>query len=344
MGVAQGFSMVNVKYQCQSARVEGADSTRQLKTDIAERHREGMDVTKGLQSDQAKLQACIRELQLACNGLSSEFKDLKQQMVDMEHREKEDAVTRHEASVGLNEDMSKMTVEVNQVLDAQRTEFATKIEAVAERNAVAHESVDNMKGTVDDLPRQIYNVTAQLQVRVQTIAEAVRILVDGPDVEEEEEVEEGEYIEERWTKGGIQFLKKQGKGQKMYKEMGSPETFTIVSKEQKKIVKEQAGLLWEDALEKEYVQQIPGWEWSEKGVQFLKSKGEELYKNANTPSVGQPIATEDQDFLKEELDLEWEAAIKEGYVKITEKKEEVEPEGSAKGSEAGSEAGSGHAG
>lgn len=187
-GNAQAFNMVNVKHQCRAVARETRDSTASIKSDVAERHRENMDITRSLSNDQVKLQSCIRELELACKGLKVEFTELEQKMLQVEMNENNDRLDREAASAGLNESMGTMTAEVSAALAEQQEEFAGQIETVQDKTTQASECIEMMKETVEGLPKQIHNVTRVLTARVATIAQATVMLAER-NREEQAEIE-----------------------------------------------------------------------------------------------------------------------------------------------------------
>merc|ERR1719213_1613265 len=94
-----------------------------------------------------------------------------------------------------------MTGKVRGVLEEQQTGFNEKIDALNEENNVAAESVVEMKKQVRLMPKQIQDVTRDLEAKVEMISAAALVIakaqevdMEGPSDDELEEMRENVAI------------------------------------------------------------------------------------------------------------------------------------------------------
>lgn len=119
---------------------------------------------------------------------------------------------------------------------------------------------------------------------------------------------------------------------------------------QKSLVSEAADLQWSEVIDQGYVQRVARPEgtgaaaeevaaeyWTESGIEFLKSKGDKVYKKRGSPKPGQRITEHDKSYLEKE-GLPFDEVLNKGYAQVKVKEEEVSAQGSDAGSAAGSDA------
>jgi len=181
-GDARAVDMINVKDHCRSTRREAQHAALTLKSDIAERHRESAELTKGVYLDQGKIQSCVRELQMTCSGLRSEFGSLMDKMDNLQKREDMDKKEAARTFAEMKDNCVILSTNVKACLQEQGKLFTTQIADVQKQADAASESMVEMKEEVAGLPEQVGYSTRSLDDKVNAIRRATKRLAHAKDI------------------------------------------------------------------------------------------------------------------------------------------------------------------